>query len=1110
MPDDPENSTSIENSTLVENQVTTNTQSSFKGADVYEYKFKPGYVIAEQYQIVAPIGFGGFAEVYRCRELQFKGETPIEVALKVVIGEYVNDKVLGEASKAALLRGGPHIVNVYQVAKPNEKPFYISMQLLTGGTLEKKLDEAPFRRLPLKALTLTILEQIGMALDYAHSRHIVHLDVKPSNILFSEDKQAFLGDFGLAAIKDIKDAKKVSKMSLSADVHISGTIPYMSPELVAEEEVDYRTDIYALGVVAYEMLTGQLPYRGRLTALLANIAKAEPIPPRMANPELPQRVEEVLLKVLSKDPNNRYRSCNEFVKELQAAAEAYIQIEALYEEAISAIQAQKWPESLEKLKEVQRKAPGHKNAQSYLRDAQDQVILLQTYNKANLLCEKGGFQECIDTLQSLEERLSEYKPEEPSRTEEYKPEEPLKTEEKPKEPSDVEKELRQIDIARQEAVTSLIQNIKELRQRAKNLLVEKNRQEAQNLYEKAKVQFTQGDYERCKKNLIEARELDTDFKDLDNLEGKVTQVLERQQHLQEIYDEAVEFSKNAQWDKALQTFNDLEKEEPNYRDVRQRLVTVEHMAELAELYQQAAKALENREFEIAIQALNRRLDKNRRHEADKVAKLQTQVFNTWYTHARQQLEAEQWDESKKTLNTLQRYNSEYGDPENIENKARLGEVYDQAVSHEEQRHFAEALSLWLRIQKEAPDYKDSQNVALHSKDGLYTKAQLALAQGRYQDVVMLWEQIIEADPTYVDKEGIVAKAKAKLEEQGGFSVFLANIRRGIGTFWQKVMAQWRKGALIGGSILAVVVIIILFSTILKQCSAPPIVSLTPTPYPTTPIAIATPTRSVTPSPTATRSIPTNTPTSKPSPTSTLTSTPSPTSTSSATPTKTTTPKPPTDTPTATPSPTPKMPTATPTPKTPTTTPTSTYTQTPSSDSATALENSGIYAAPSSDSTQLGYVAKGAQVPVLGRSAIGQWFYVRNAQNLEGFAYAPRFQWSGDFNALPIKQPLETVPSPTPTLGGTTNGNLEIDIWPLDGQCVASGGWDRMVYIAGRGGNGIYTYYWNGEKVGGPMREGTGFTVHGGNAAVIGTGRVVSGDGQVIEKVLYIPSIDCGN
>jgi len=217
-----------------------------------------------------------------------------------------------------------------------------------------------------------------------------------------------------------------------------------------------------------------------------------------------------------------------------------------------------------------------------------------------------------------------------------------------------------------------------------------------------------------------------------------------------------------------------------------------------------------------------------------------------------------------------------------------------------------------------------------------------------------------------------------------------------------------------------------------------------------------------------------------------------------------------------------MPTASPTASpTPTPTPTPTLTPMPiptSSNLATAIQSASIFEAPDANSRELAVVRTGEQVTVLGRSAAGQWFYVRNATGVEGFVYAPRFEWSGDFDVLPVKRTEGPVVTPTPpppvppTVPPSTvpPSPLEIDLWVLPGLARCDRiNWYQTVYIAGRGGNGVYTYYWNGEKLAGPTGESYTFELYRATSnAIIGTGKVVSGDGQVVEKELYVPVPDC--
>ena len=161
--------------------------------------------------------------------------------------------------------------------------------------------------------------------------------------------------------------------------------------------------------------------------------------------------------------------------------------------------------------------------------------------------------------------------------------------------------------------------------------------------------------------------------------------------------------------------------------------------------------------------------------------------------------------------------------------------------------------------------------------------------------------------------------------------------------------------------------------------------------------------------------------------------------------------------------------------------------------------------------ELAVIAVGERVQVQGRSASGSWFYVSDAQSVKGFAYADRFEWSGDIDALPVKAPsVTTMPvTRTPTPGGTYI-TLSIDLWQLAGteRCDV-GRWYQSVWIQGQGGDGVYTYYWNDEQIAGPLtNQGYTFEVRNASGALIGTGRIISGDGQVIEASLYIPEPAC--
>jgi hypothetical protein len=181
--------------------------------------------------------------------------------------------------------------------------------------------------------------------------------------------------------------------------------------------------------------------------------------------------------------------------------------------------------------------------------------------------------------------------------------------------------------------------------------------------------------------------------------------------------------------------------------------------------------------------------------------------------------------------------------------------------------------------------------------------------------------------------------------------------------------------------------------------------------------------------------------------------------------------------------------------------------------ATALLSSSLYVSPDSDAQEVTFITVGEYVTVLGRSEVGEWFYVQNEAGEAGFVFGPRLDWSGDFEALTIVTGTAvanpTTNAPSNICNGSTCPPLTLTLYPLPGtRCEASMKY-RTVYMEGDGGNGRYTYYWNGQKVGGPTNEGFGFEVSSPDgSAVIGTGKVVSGDGQVVEKELFVSDFNC--
>lgn len=223
--------------------------------------------------------------------------------------ERLRERLVREAQSAGIL-SHPGIVTIYDIAEEHGMA-YIFMEFVNGPPLEKMLLH---EQTPDKETLLSIFRQTAAALDYAHKKGIVHRDIKPANIMIHEDGTAKVTDFGVAKIVS-------QQMTLAGTM--MGTPSYMSPEQVQGTEINGRADQFSLGVIAYEVLTGEKPFVAEyLPTLLFKIVREEPLAPQRLNPTLGPQVDTVLRKALSKNPADRYDSCTDFVNALSSACNA--------------------------------------------------------------------------------------------------------------------------------------------------------------------------------------------------------------------------------------------------------------------------------------------------------------------------------------------------------------------------------------------------------------------------------------------------------------------------------------------------------------------------------------------------------------------------------------------------------------------------------------------------------------------------------------------------------------------------------------------------------------------------------------------------------------------
>lgn len=264
------------------------------------------------YRLVEKIGRGGMGVVYKARHLKLGRRAALKfLPPPLATDETAKKRFLREARAASAL-DHPHLCTVYDVGETERGRPFIAMAYYEGETLKEKIARGP---LPVEeALDLTV--QIAEGLQKAHAAGILHRDLKPSNVMITDDSVVKILDFGLAKLEDRSRLTKAGARM--------GTVAYMSPEQARGEEVDARTDLWSLGVVLYEMLTGERPFRGdNEQAVIYNVRNEEPTPVQELRPEIPEPLAAVVTKCLTKDPARRYADVSALLDDVEALGEAF-------------------------------------------------------------------------------------------------------------------------------------------------------------------------------------------------------------------------------------------------------------------------------------------------------------------------------------------------------------------------------------------------------------------------------------------------------------------------------------------------------------------------------------------------------------------------------------------------------------------------------------------------------------------------------------------------------------------------------------------------------------------------------------------------------------------
>jgi serine/threonine-protein kinase len=271
-----------------------------------------GSTFAGRYQIVGKLGRGGMGVVYKAEDTKLRRA----VALKFLPPEMTRspeskERFIREARASAAIEH-PYICTVHEIDESEGKTF-ISMAYVDGQSLRERIKSGPFKL--DEALTIAI--QVAEGLEEAHKKGIVHRDIKSSNIMVTAKGQAKILDFGLA--------KMVGETLITKEAKTMGTVAYMSPEQVRGEAVDFRTDIWSFGVVLYEILSGQLPFKGEQdSSVMYSIERKEPKLLKRIKPDIPAELERMVEKALAKDPQDRYQSLGDLKDDLYSLSKGFV------------------------------------------------------------------------------------------------------------------------------------------------------------------------------------------------------------------------------------------------------------------------------------------------------------------------------------------------------------------------------------------------------------------------------------------------------------------------------------------------------------------------------------------------------------------------------------------------------------------------------------------------------------------------------------------------------------------------------------------------------------------------------------------------------------------